>query len=342
MSDGSEKLLAKLDILNDSLDELEAKLEPLLAQTLPESLLPLETIQQVKLNVAIPYLVYDLVFIYLKTRGIDPKTHPVVAELDRVRQYFEKIKNAEDPEKSAHSPPFLLARLLIRPTRTRPRLTLLGKNAVDKAAANRFIKHAIAQVRAQRPPGESEGSHIRFDADGNAPAPAPSGPSASEIAPKVTSKMRARAEYERQLAEQGSEEEDQLEVFADEDGDGEEGSGGSDEPEAKSSQGKGKGKARATAAAAEEPSQSESASSKKRRRPAVDPFAGYGDDQATKSGKKSPKKQKASAKTDGDEDVAMVDETSGENTPVSTPSSSKRDKNASKKAKKRSKKASLG
>ena len=55
-------LLAKLATLNASLDDLEEKLEPLLSQTLPESLLPLETIQQVKLNVALPYLVYDLIF----------------------------------------------------------------------------------------------------------------------------------------------------------------------------------------------------------------------------------------------------------------------------------------
>ncbi len=55
-------LLAKLATLNDSLDDLEEKLEPLLAQTLPESLLPLETIQQVKLNIALAYLVYDLIF----------------------------------------------------------------------------------------------------------------------------------------------------------------------------------------------------------------------------------------------------------------------------------------
>ena len=71
MSDDAEKLLTKLDLLNDSLDALEEKLEPLLSQTLPESLLPLETIQQVKLNVAIPYLVYDLVFSQCYTSTID-------------------------------------------------------------------------------------------------------------------------------------------------------------------------------------------------------------------------------------------------------------------------------
>jgi exosome complex protein LRP1 len=57
----------------------------------------------------------------LKTQGIDPKTHPVVHELvgiphlaavlvwllnqgeqERVKQYFDKIKEAEDPAKRSH------------------------------------------------------------------------------------------------------------------------------------------------------------------------------------------------------------------------------------------------
>ncbi|OJT12042.1 Nuclear nucleic acid-binding protein C1D [Trametes pubescens] len=304
MSDCSELLLAKLDSLNDSLDDLEERLEPLLAQTLPESLLPLDTIQQVKLNVALPYLVYDLIFIYLKTRGIDPKTHPVVAELDRVRQYFDKIKNAEDPEKR--------------------------KTTVDKAAANRFIKHAIAQVRAQRPPGDNEGpSHIRFNEDGGAPSPAAAPAAAIPI--KVTSKMRARAEYEQQLAEQGSDEDaDELEVFED----GEGGAEDEDVPEAKSSKDKGKGRA------TEATDRIEAASAKKRRRPAVDPFAGYGDNQDTKAAKSPKKKKQVSAATEGD-DVAMGDEAvSGSNTPTSTPSSTKKDKSNTKKTKKKPRKSS--
>ncbi|KAL1951352.1 hypothetical protein VTO73DRAFT_501 [Trametes versicolor] len=303
MSDGSELLLAKLDSLNDSLDDLEERLEPLLAQTLPESLLSLETIQQVKLNVALPYLVYDLVFIYLKTRGIDPKTHPVVAELDRVRQYFDKIKNAEDPEKR--------------------------KTAVDKAAANRFIKHAIAQVRFQRPPGDNEGpSHIRFNADGGAPS-ATTAPAAA-IPVKVTSKMRARAEYEQQLAEQGSDADaDELEVF----GDGEDGGGDEDVSEAKSSKDKGKGRA------TEATDSVEAASAKKRRRPAVDPFAGYGDSQDTKATRSPKKKKQASVATEGD-DVTIGVVVSGSNTPTSTPSSAKKDKSNTKKTKKKPRKSS--
>ena len=62
MAASTSKVSAKISALDVSLDELEAKLEPLFAQTLPESVVGLEKIQQAKLQVALPYLVYDLVF----------------------------------------------------------------------------------------------------------------------------------------------------------------------------------------------------------------------------------------------------------------------------------------
>lgn len=36
---------------------------------------------------------------YLKTRGIDPATHPVTDELERVKSYYAKIRAIEFPEK---------------------------------------------------------------------------------------------------------------------------------------------------------------------------------------------------------------------------------------------------
>ena len=62
MSTDTTKFRSKLAKLGKSLDELESQLEPLFAQSLPESLLALDTIQQAKLQVIIPYVVYDLVF----------------------------------------------------------------------------------------------------------------------------------------------------------------------------------------------------------------------------------------------------------------------------------------
>ncbi|KZT73217.1 C1D-domain-containing protein [Daedalea quercina L-15889] len=280
-----QRLRAKVAALENSLDDLETQLEPLLAQTLPESLVGLETIQQAKLQVALPYLVYDLIFIYLKTRGIDPKTHPVVTELDRIRQYFDKIKNAEDPEKRT--------------------------TAVDKAAANRFIKHAIAQVTAQRPPGDDESpSHMRFN-EGSEP---------TKVPVKVTSKMAARAQYQKELAEAGSEEEEAaLEVIDDE----EVSNSMVVDPE------KDKGKGRAVDNDDVEPSPP----GRKRRRPAMDPFAGYGDEQwSPAQDSKKPKSVVEGAKAS---DSTPLD--SGRSTPLSGSEAAKKAKKAEKKARKKAK-----
>jgi exosome complex protein LRP1 len=62
MSDDTRKVRRKLATLTNSLDDLETRLAPLLSQSLPELILSLDTIQQAKLQVVIPYLVYDLVF----------------------------------------------------------------------------------------------------------------------------------------------------------------------------------------------------------------------------------------------------------------------------------------
>ena len=62
MSAEINRIRARLDTLADSLDDLEVILEPLLAQSLPETVVGLETIQQAKLQVVLPYLVYDLIF----------------------------------------------------------------------------------------------------------------------------------------------------------------------------------------------------------------------------------------------------------------------------------------
>ena len=62
MATGTDKVKAKLAALTASFDDLETLLEPLLAQTLPETLVGLEPIQQAKLQTILPYLVYDLIF----------------------------------------------------------------------------------------------------------------------------------------------------------------------------------------------------------------------------------------------------------------------------------------
>ena len=77
--------------------------------------------------------------------------------------------------------------------------------AVDKVAANRFIKHAIAQaVRVQ---GQSSQS---IDQE---PTPGPSKIQVQPVPTGAASKMLARAEWEKQVREAVEEEEEDLEVF---------------------------------------------------------------------------------------------------------------------------------
>ncbi|KAK7058598.1 hypothetical protein VNI00_002234 [Paramarasmius palmivorus] len=233
----TRKAKSRLANLSASLDELDAHLQPLLSQTLPETLLTLEPLQQAKLLTGIPYLVYDLVFIYLKSRGIDPKTHPVIPELERVKIYFDKIKNAESPA-----------------TRT---------TQIDKAAANRFIKHAISQAQSlANAPSTPSTPTVEVSAASS---------SSTTVPVKMTAKMIERAEYERRLKEEGDEDEDEtLEVFGEE--------------------GQQKDSAQST----------ETAPVNKRKRPVIDHFAGYGEpepESSTPASKPTKKSKTMSAST---------------------------------------------
>ena len=59
---------------------------------------------------------------YLKTVGVDPNTHEVSAELERIKRYYGKIQAAENPARkcylSSQSPPFTRVESLPRSSHT--------------------------------------------------------------------------------------------------------------------------------------------------------------------------------------------------------------------------------
>ena len=63
----TNKLRARVATLDKLLDDFDDQLDDLLDKSLPETLLGLDTLQQAKLQVTIPYLVYDLVISGLLT-----------------------------------------------------------------------------------------------------------------------------------------------------------------------------------------------------------------------------------------------------------------------------------
>ncbi|GAA5976186.1 hypothetical protein JCM11641_001074 [Rhodosporidiobolus odoratus] len=147
-----------LSQLSTSLIALETALEPLLSKPFDQLLEQSENepLVQARMQVLASYVVHDLIWVYLKTAGVEPSTHPVMEEIERLKSYFGKLKQAERgaPPAAQHST-------------ARPQL--------DKAAANRFINAAIASGKARvdpsYTPGEGDedaqagpsGTHIRFE-----------------------------------------------------------------------------------------------------------------------------------------------------------------------------------
>ena len=83
--------------------------------------------------------------------------------------------------------------------------------AIDKAAANRFIKHAITQAtRAQGQPSTEPADR--------GPTPGPSKIPVQPAPAGATNKILARAEWEKQVKEAAGEEEEDLEVFEETEG----------------------------------------------------------------------------------------------------------------------------
>lgn len=102
-----------------------------------------------KLLVSAAYVFLDVIWskfffpdtVYLKSKGVDPKTHPVHMELERVHTYFAKLKKAEhsDGDTASAGP----------------------SQRIDAAAASRMVAAAAGEKR----------KHTRFDEDEEKPRP---------------------------------------------------------------------------------------------------------------------------------------------------------------------------
>lgn len=127
-------LLPVVERLEDNVDDLEEVLEPLFKRSLEETSKKLPLLERAKLHVLLTYTLESLLFCmyrcfsyqthiltdlaYLRLHGVEAKEHPVYRELERVKQYFIKIKALEtEPEK--------------------PTMKL------DQGAARRFISHGL-------------------------------------------------------------------------------------------------------------------------------------------------------------------------------------------------------
>ncbi|KAI9769417.1 MAG: hypothetical protein M1840_004119 [Geoglossum simile] len=134
-----------IDQLEAQIDDLLDALEPLLSTALSHHTAPLPLLDKAKLYVLVTYAIESLLFSTLRLGGANAREHPVFKELTRVRHYFEKIKQVEASGIK------------------RENLSL------DKEAASRFVKHALAGnekydlERAEQQAKERAKAHIKFE-----------------------------------------------------------------------------------------------------------------------------------------------------------------------------------
>ncbi|KAF7189101.1 Nuclear nucleic acid-binding protein C1D [Pseudocercospora fuligena] len=150
-----ESILPQIEDLTGDVDDLETALQPILQSALSASTSKLPLLDKAKLYVLATYAIESILFSYLRLNGVDAKNHPIFQELNRVKEYFNKIKNVE----AVASGPS--ARL---DTNVAGRFIKAGLSGNAKYDADRKERQERERSGAKRKLEElSVGKHTRFD-----------------------------------------------------------------------------------------------------------------------------------------------------------------------------------
>ncbi|KAK2177884.1 hypothetical protein NP493_574g01040 [Ridgeia piscesae] len=126
------ELQERLTDFDDALTQVEEVLKPLHSVPLSDIHTKLSTLDKAKLDLVGVYTINSLFWMYLNTRGEDPKEHAVKQELERIQRYMKRLQEVQDKEKA-------------------PKL--------NKDASKRFIRSALwqqAHKEAEQPDDEAQ------------------------------------------------------------------------------------------------------------------------------------------------------------------------------------------
>ncbi|XP_068183731.1 nuclear nucleic acid-binding protein C1D [Antennarius striatus] len=101
---------------DSSVSTVKAMLEQLISMPRNELQQKLDPLEQAKLDLMSVYTLNSLFWMYLVTRGVNPREHGIKQELERIRTYMNKVKEITDKKKAAR---------------------------LDKGAAARFVRNAL-------------------------------------------------------------------------------------------------------------------------------------------------------------------------------------------------------
>ena len=152
-----------LNSIDDSIDQIQKSIQSVLSED-HETVIVTDMdskigslgypIEKAKFHILLAYTLNTLLFNYVKIQGLNPKEHAVSEELERIKGYFSKLKLVQSKLKD------------------KPLLK------VDKEAANRFIKHALASNSKDAVVGNSvqcrsDGKKVVVDLEFSSPVSSP-------------------------------------------------------------------------------------------------------------------------------------------------------------------------
>ncbi|XP_038212403.1 nuclear nucleic acid-binding protein C1D-like [Zerene cesonia] len=129
-----EDFVSKCENLKENLIEVQQVLDKLLPLKAQYDKMPLPA--QIELDLFLAFTLNSLHWIQLRIQGIDPSTHPIKHELQRVKAAIQKWQEVQDRDK--------------RPT-------------MDIDAAKRFIKSGLYEP--YRATGQPQNKKIKFSDD---------------------------------------------------------------------------------------------------------------------------------------------------------------------------------
>ncbi|KAL9953776.1 hypothetical protein ACROYT_G041240 [Oculina patagonica] len=126
-----EEVTESLETFHEALGKVKDVFKPLLETSVDDLKEKMNPLQSAKLDLVVAYAINSMFWMYLTTQGVNPRQHPVKTELDRIKKYMGKVKEAtEKKEASAR---------------------------IDKGAAKRFVKSALWEPSDKEKSSHNEG-----------------------------------------------------------------------------------------------------------------------------------------------------------------------------------------
>uniref|UniRef100_A0A3B3U2G6 Nuclear nucleic acid-binding protein C1D n=1 Tax=Poecilia latipinna TaxID=48699 RepID=A0A3B3U2G6_9TELE len=114
--DYPQEIDEQLTTFDSSVNAVKTMLEKLMSMSRNDLMQKLDPLEQAKLDLMSVYTLNSLFWMYLVTKGINPREHGIKQELERIRTYMNRVKEITDKKKAAR---------------------------LDKGAASRFLRNAL-------------------------------------------------------------------------------------------------------------------------------------------------------------------------------------------------------